>query len=84
MRRIVGRLLFGGHNDYVINVWDVLKGKRLSMLTGHEARCSALRMSPDGTALGTGSWDCTLRVSPHACYRSSLSVSVVTHEIVML
>ena len=61
-----GRLLFGGYNDYVINVWDVLKGNRLSMLYGHENRVSCLKVSPDGTALCTGSWDCTLRVSGKA------------------
>uniref|UniRef100_A0A673GLL9 G protein subunit beta 5 n=1 Tax=Sinocyclocheilus rhinocerous TaxID=307959 RepID=A0A673GLL9_9TELE len=45
-----GRLLFGGYNDYTINVWDVLKGTRVSILFGHENRVSTLRVSPDGTA----------------------------------
>lgn len=58
-----GRLLFGGYNDYTINVWDVLKGTRVSILFGHENRVSTLRVSPDGTAFCTGSWDHTLRVS---------------------
>uniref|UniRef100_A0AAY5KN89 Guanine nucleotide binding protein (G protein), beta 5a n=1 Tax=Esox lucius TaxID=8010 RepID=A0AAY5KN89_ESOLU len=57
-----GRLLFGGYNDYTINVWDVLKGTRVSILFGHENRVSALRVSPDGTAFCSGSWDHTLRV----------------------
>lgn len=57
-----GRLLFGGYNDYTINVWDVLKGTRVSILFGHENRVSTLRVSPDGTAFCTGSWDHTLRV----------------------
>ncbi|KAK2168202.1 hypothetical protein LSH36_19g01046 [Paralvinella palmiformis] len=56
-----GRLLFGGYNDYVVNVWDVLKGYRVSMLYGHENRVSCLGVSPDGTGLCTGSWDYTLR-----------------------
>uniref|UniRef100_A0A8C5GHE9 Uncharacterized protein n=1 Tax=Gouania willdenowi TaxID=441366 RepID=A0A8C5GHE9_GOUWI len=56
-----GRLLFGGYNDYTINVWDVLKGTRVSILFGHENRVSTLRVSPDGTAFCTGSWDHTLR-----------------------
>ena len=59
----VGRLLFGGYNDYVVNVWDVLKGYRVTMLYGHENRVSCLQVSPDGTGLCTGSWDYTLRVS---------------------
>lgn len=58
-----GRLLFAGYNDYTINVWDVLKGTRLSVLFGHENRISRVRMSPDGTALCSASWDSTLRVS---------------------
>uniref|UniRef100_A0A4W5RKE2 Guanine nucleotide binding protein (G protein), beta 5a n=1 Tax=Hucho hucho TaxID=62062 RepID=A0A4W5RKE2_9TELE len=57
-----GRLLFGGYNDYTINVWDVLKGTRVSILFGHENRVSTLRLSPDGTAFCSGSWDHTLRV----------------------
>uniref|UniRef100_A0A3Q2CE98 Guanine nucleotide binding protein (G protein), beta 5a n=1 Tax=Cyprinodon variegatus TaxID=28743 RepID=A0A3Q2CE98_CYPVA len=69
-----GRLLFGGYNDYTINVWDVLKGTRVSILFGHENRVSTLRVSPDGTAFCTGSWDHTLRVwrglvlSDHFCH----------------
>ncbi|KAG3261887.1 G protein subunit beta 5 [Ictidomys tridecemlineatus] len=57
-----GRLLFAGYNDYTINVWDVLKGTRVSILFGHENRVSTLRVSPDGTAFCSGSWDHTLRV----------------------
>uniref|UniRef100_A0A8K9V0F7 Guanine nucleotide binding protein (G protein), beta 5b n=1 Tax=Oncorhynchus mykiss TaxID=8022 RepID=A0A8K9V0F7_ONCMY len=56
-----GRLLFAGYNDYTINVWDVLKGTRVAILFGHENRVSSLRVSPDGTAFCSGSWDNTLR-----------------------
>lgn len=58
-----GRLLFAGYNDYTVNVWDSLKCVRVSLLYGHENRVSCLQVSPDGTALSTGSWDYTLRVS---------------------
>ncbi|KAE8751993.1 hypothetical protein FOCC_FOCC001156 [Frankliniella occidentalis] len=58
-----GRLLFAGYNDYTVNVWDTLKCTRVSLLIGHENRVSCLQVSPDGTALSTGSWDCTLRVN---------------------
>ena len=57
-----GRLMFGGYSDYCINVWDTLKGSRVATLYGHENRVSSLKVSPDGTALGTGSWDSTIRV----------------------
>lgn len=58
-----GRLLFTGYNDYTIHAWDVLKGNRLSVLFGHENRVSRVRVSPDGTAICSASWDNTLRVS---------------------
>ncbi|XP_034042781.1 guanine nucleotide-binding protein subunit beta-5b [Thalassophryne amazonica] len=57
-----GRLLFSGYNDYTINIWDVLKGNRVSILFGHENRVSKVRVSPDGTALCSASWDTTLRI----------------------
>ena len=60
---VPGRLLFGGYNDYVVNVWDVLKCSRVSLLYGHENRVSCLAVSPDGTALCTGSWDFNLKVT---------------------
>ncbi|XP_077568546.1 guanine nucleotide-binding protein subunit beta-5b-like isoform X2 [Stigmatopora nigra] len=56
-----GRLIFAGYNDYTINVWDVLKGNRISTMYGHENRVSRVRLSPDGTALCSASWDTTLR-----------------------
>lgn len=59
----LGRLLFAGYNDYTVNVWDTLKCQRVCLLFGHENRVSCLQVSPDGTALSTGSWDYTLRVS---------------------
>lgn len=59
---ILGRLLFGGYNDHTVNVWDVLKGNRVTILYAHENRVSCLGVSPDGTALCTGSWDNTLKV----------------------
>jgi WD40 repeat protein len=65
----LGRLLFGGYSDYCINVWDTLKGSRVATLYGHENRVSALKVSPDGTALGTGSWDCTIRVRIYLLHR---------------
>ena len=59
----LGRLLFGGYNDYTVNIWDALKGTRSNILYGHDNRVSCLRIAPDGTSLCTGSWDNTLRVS---------------------
>lgn len=59
---VSGRLLFAGYNDYTVNIWDSLKQQRICLLYGHENKVSCVQVSPDGTALSTGSWDCTLRV----------------------
>ena len=59
---VSGRLLFAGYNDYTVNVWDTLRSQRVGLLYGHENKVSCLQVSPDGTALSTGSWDFTLRV----------------------
>lgn len=57
-----GRLLFAGYNDYTVNIWDVLKAERVSILFGHDNRVSTVRVSPDGSAFCSASWDNTLRV----------------------
>jgi guanine nucleotide-binding protein subunit beta-5 len=57
-----GRILFAGYNDYAVNIWDTLKCHRVAMLYGHENRVSSLKVSPDGTAIATGSWDYSLKV----------------------
>ncbi|XP_040567334.1 guanine nucleotide-binding protein subunit beta-5 [Lepeophtheirus salmonis] len=57
-----GRILFAGYNDYAVNMWDSLKTHRIAMLYGHENRVSSLKVSPDGTAIATGSWDYSLKV----------------------
>lgn len=57
-----GRLLFAGYSDYTACAWDALRGARLCVLCGHEHRVTTARLSPDGTALCTASWDATLRI----------------------
>jgi guanine nucleotide-binding protein subunit beta-5 len=72
---VSGRLLFAGYNDYTVNVWDTLRSQRVGLLYGHENKVSCLQVSPDGTALSTGSWDFTLRVCQ--------SNSFVNHKIIV-
>eukprot|EP00040_Diaphanoeca_grandis_P019209 m.101245 g.101245 ORF g.101245 m.101245 type:complete len:343 (-) comp27318_c0_seq1:45-1073(-) len=57
-----GRMLFAGHDDFNVNVWDTLKGERTGVLVGHEMRVSCLGVSGDGMALATGSWDHQMRI----------------------
>ncbi|PWA00676.1 hypothetical protein BB558_003270 [Smittium angustum] len=59
---ISGRMLFAGYDDYNINVWDVLKGDMVGILSGHDNRVSCLGVSGDGDALCTGSWDSMLKI----------------------
>ncbi|KAI6183181.1 hypothetical protein M3Y97_00461100 [Aphelenchoides bicaudatus] len=59
---VSGRILFAGYGDYRVGVWDSLKCVRQAILQGHENRISCLRTSPDGTAISTASWDCTIRI----------------------
>lgn len=60
--QFLGRILFGGYTDYTINAWDSLKCERVSLLYGHENRVTSIKLSPDGTALASASWDASLRV----------------------
>ncbi|CAG9127677.1 unnamed protein product [Plutella xylostella] len=59
---VSGRLLFAGYHDHTACAWDALRVSRVAVLCGHEHRVSAVRRSPDGTALATASWDATLRI----------------------
>ena len=52
-----GRVMFAGYDDFKVRGWDVLKGKEFVELSQHRNRASCLEVSPDGTALATGSWD---------------------------
>lgn len=57
-----GRLLFGGYDNFICNVFDVIKGDQVHQLKEHAHRVSCLGVTKDGIALCTGSWDSTLRV----------------------
>lgn len=59
---ISGRILFAGGNDYTIHVWDTLKCARICILYGHDNRVTCVRVSADGTALASSSWDHTIRI----------------------
>lgn len=59
---ISGRLLFAGGNDHCIHVWDALRCQRIGVLYGHENRVSCVRVSADGAALASTSWDQTVKI----------------------
>lgn len=57
-----GRLLFAGQNGTLVNVWDTVTAECVFVLRDHFSHVSCLGVSPDGMALATGSWDCTVRI----------------------
>ena len=66
-----------GYNDYTVNLWDTLKCERITVLYGHENRVSSLKVSPDGTAIGTASWDTTIRIWAWIEHWTRLSVATI-------
>lgn len=52
----------------------------MSILFGHENRVSTLRVSPDGTAFCSGSWDHTLRVSTGSTWLGCLLVCLLVFK----
>ena len=57
-----GRLLFAGYGDHSFHVWDTLKTSHCGSVYSHENKVNALKLSPDGSCLATGSWDQTVKL----------------------
>ena len=57
-----GTELATGSADGSIEIWDLTKGARQSLLQGHYKKVSSLAYSPRGELLVSASWDLTLRI----------------------
>jgi guanine nucleotide-binding protein G(I)/G(S)/G(T) subunit beta-1 len=59
-----GRLLFCGHSNGQVNVFDVLttSSSTTFSIPAHESHVSCVGVSPNGDGLCTGSWDKTLKI----------------------
>jgi hypothetical protein len=57
-----GRLLAQGRSDHSIVLWDVVTGKEVARLTGHQGPVQAVLFAPDGRTLASGSSDTTALV----------------------
>ncbi|KAJ6237430.1 guanine nucleotide-binding protein beta g protein beta [Anaeramoeba flamelloides] len=57
-----GRFLFASYDNFNCYMWDVLKGKEVMVMEGHNNRVSSLGVSPDGYALCTASWDKEIKI----------------------
>jgi len=55
-----GRTIAASYDDGPVLVWDTIYADNVQRLEGHTKRVSCLRGAPDGTAIGTSSWDSTL------------------------
>jgi guanine nucleotide-binding protein G(I)/G(S)/G(T) subunit beta-1 len=58
-----GRLLFASYEEreHVV-VWDIVKSKAWTMPQDHSNRISCVSVAPDGSAIGTSSWDQTIKL----------------------
>jgi guanine nucleotide-binding protein G(I)/G(S)/G(T) subunit beta-1 len=56
------KFLFAGYDDHTCHMFDTLKGVNIQTLDSHNNRVSCIGMNYDGTALCTGSWDCSLKI----------------------
>jgi guanine nucleotide-binding protein G(I)/G(S)/G(T) subunit beta-1 len=57
-----GKYLFASYDTGPVYVWDTVKAETVQTLEGHEKRVSRVRVSPDGLAVCTASWDTSLIV----------------------
>jgi len=56
-----GSVLFSASGFHVF-AWDLLTGKIVQTISGHDSRVTSLQVSPNGLALVTGSWDYTAKL----------------------
>lgn len=61
-----GNHLRDSDTNFLLQVWDVLRGDKVGSLSGHENRVSCLGVSNDGISLCTGSWDSLVSTSIHS------------------
>jgi len=57
-----GKIVVGATDDKHCVVWDGDTGEVVNSLTGHEGKVSSVKVSPNGEALATGSWDRTIKI----------------------
>jgi guanine nucleotide-binding protein G(I)/G(S)/G(T) subunit beta-1 len=57
-----GKYIFSAYDTGPVYVWNTIHGDTAQFLEGHEKRVSRVRVSPDGSAVGTASWDTTIFV----------------------
>ncbi len=59
-----------------VHLWDLIAGKEIQVLKGHQGPISALAFSPDGKLLATGSYDTTVLLWDATRLRTNRSAEV--------
>lgn len=57
-----GRYIFTAYDSGPVYVWDTILAQPVQHLDGHEKRVSRVRVSPDGSAVATASWDASILI----------------------
>ena len=78
-----GKVLASAGSDRVVRLWDVVTGKEVLTLTGHDKDAAALAFAPDGKVLASAGHDGTVRLwdlgtgkATHTSTRSQALLSV--------
>ena len=59
---VSGRILFCSSDDSSIHSWDLIDGKHIGNLCGHENRITQISVAPSGIGIVSSSWDMNTRV----------------------
>lgn len=57
-----GKYIFAGYDEGIVRVWDTLRGGVLQELSHDQSRCSSVKVSPNGQAVISATWDNLLRI----------------------
>ncbi|MDZ8094123.1 MAG: WD40 repeat domain-containing protein [Nostoc sp. DedQUE05] len=57
-----GEAFFGGLNNGIIKIWNLLTGEEIQDLEGHSANVMSIAVSPDGKTVVSGSIDRTIKI----------------------
>ena len=57
-----GHFMISSGDDYFINIWNILTGKKIRRLKGHEYYVSSIKIYQDGNIFLSGSHDWSIKI----------------------